>query len=377
MWCGIIQVSCAAARFALVRRGWLQVGAWLGVDACLLARRDRTGMLSRKKTYDLKHDVRLRFEIGNRVLRLAGTKKDAKAVHPKGTNFWLGPCNVEKVLPFDDYTVRDIRTGRVYPKVHVSRLRWAPKVDDEHRPLLDLCPVAALVDRRLRTIGGEHFVWYKIRWSKLTSLADEWRRREHLVEIAEMVAAYEALNPLPEYVVADYEQVSPVTTFETPAVAPDAARRARFKAHPPNSRPRQEKETVPVPEAPAPEPEVEQRPAAKPTATELTELQNSWLSVGSRVQVYYPHEREWHAATVESNRLAIPRKAGRHHRLEVEVRWDAPLPGEQPLRVLEYGDPHPMQPMRTRQPVVVKVSEAEHEALVSAAENEALGSTIV
>ena len=43
-----------------------------------------------------------------------------------------------------------------------------------------------------------------------------------------------------------------------------------------------------------------------PTRVQLEELQAGWLAEGSRVQVYYPYEMEWHAATVERTRLVVP-----------------------------------------------------------------------
>ena len=42
----------------------------------------RTGMLARKKVHDVRHDVALCSQVGSRVLRFAGTKKDRNAVHP-------------------------------------------------------------------------------------------------------------------------------------------------------------------------------------------------------------------------------------------------------------------------------------------------------
>ena len=322
----------------------------------------RTGMLARKKVYDLKHDVTLKFRVGDRVLRLAGTKKDAKAVHPKATDFWLGPCTVEAVLPFDDYDLRECRSGKEYKQVHVSRLKWSPlpRTEEQVRSL-ECCPVASLVDRRVRYTVEGVVVLYRVRWSRLSSLADEWRERAYLSDVADMVAAYDEAYPLPEGLITEDLVARAAQPFTTPNVAKEALERPRFQARPPASVDASKAPETP-PKAPVAPPQSaeladEVSDADTPSRQQLEELQSGWLADGSRVQVHYPydeHSCEWHAGSIASTKVSVPRKVGNPHKLKIVVRWDKPLDGDKKEYEFWYGGPYYMRPMRTRQPPIVK-----------------------
>ena len=318
----------------------------------------RVNMLARKKIYDLRHDVALKFRLGDLVLRMAGTKSDPHAVHPKGTDFWLGPCEVLEVKAFDDYLVKDQLTKRRYV-VHISRLKPAPpRRTTVPQALLDRAAVHSIVGRRVQQNADGPVVWYRIRWGGLTSLADEWRERALLQDIAGMVAAYDAVHPLPEGLVSDIAPEPPLQSFETPAADAEALERRRFRALPEvrSTAPPSE----PAPSAPSAPPPASEPPALSPHSVpsqqQLEELRNGWLSDGSRVQVYFPHESEWWAGTVIplGSRLVIPRKIGNSPQLHITVRWDQPSVEGDESWTLKYGGAHEIRPMRTRQPPVVK-----------------------
>ena len=329
----------------------------LGVARDAVSQKLRAGMLANKKVYDLRHDVRIRYCVGDRVLRMVGSKKEFKGVHPKGTEFFKGPNEIKAVLSHDDYRIKDLVTGQVYPRIHVSLLKPSPlRMELPASGTIERCPVHGLVGRRVQQTPSGPVVWYKIRWSRLTSLSDEWRERQYLEPIQDLVAEYELRDPLPPGTIVDDAEIEEGATFETPEPQLAAQNRPRFRALPPSAAhdpvveppaPSTSKDPPPLPTAP---------PADRkhaPTRKELEELQASWLADGARIQVLFPHEGEWHSGTVESTHLVVPR-TDKPHRLHVTVRWDAPDPPDEETWELAYGSEHTMRPMRTRRPAVEK-----------------------
>ncbi len=76
--------------------------------------------LSAKRVWDLRHDTRVQFAVGDRVLVIAGSVIDG--IHPKALEPTLGPYTVCRVLPRDNYQLSDLHTRRMHDVVNVSRL---------------------------------------------------------------------------------------------------------------------------------------------------------------------------------------------------------------------------------------------------------------
>jgi hypothetical protein len=158
--------------------------------------------LSAKKAWDLRHDTKLKFAAGDRVLVIAGTVVDGN--HPKAAEPTHGPFTVCKVLPRDNYQLSDLRTRRMHDVVNVSRLIAFPSrqkfSDIEERSRY---PVQAIINHRerlvplgdrseLSSLAGTKIVEYRIRWRGFSRNYDSWRASHYLSDIFELVSAYRA-----------------------------------------------------------------------------------------------------------------------------------------------------------------------------------------
>ena len=131
---------------------------------------------------NLKRDLRLKFEKGDRVLLKIETRV------PKLEWIWSGPYRVAEVLPNDVYTLRDLPNKRIIPDVHVSRLR-------DYLTVVDAVPLADdefLVEKILedRLVSGER--QYRIKWTGFPLSQATWEPEGNLlVRCADMLMTYQ------------------------------------------------------------------------------------------------------------------------------------------------------------------------------------------
>ena len=268
----------------------------------------RLNSLSRKRVYDLRHDVSLHFQPGNPVLVVVGTAYDTGAVHRKAAETTDGPFVILSVLPFDEYILQDRHTHQLKGKFHVSRLlpyhqrcspeEWQHYYSDNG----GRWPVRRIVDRRrAETFDSKlGFVpeWeYCIRWLGWPSNYDSWRSRPYLDSISELVNAYNSIDPLPDQPSLD---VVPRATDVPPLPASEAAlRRPHFRAS--------------APSAPAPE------PAAPSVALDISDR----FPAGSRVRIQLD-ENQSQTGTVIRTFVSRARPPETPRQRRIIVQYDDP-----------------------------------------------------
>ena len=137
--------------------------------------------------------------------------KHVDGVLPKAEEPTEGPYIVLEQLDQGNYVLGDLRSRRMHDVLHEKRLLPYPSRRlNTMQEIAERYTVERVVDRKFFNIGGERVLKYRIRWAGFEIVSDSWRSMDHLHDIAELVAAYNKLVPLPE------EEVSTILPLEEP-----------------------------------------------------------------------------------------------------------------------------------------------------------------
>ena len=230
----------------------------LGVVYDAVARKLKLNAIHRKRTFDLKRDVTLKFRPGDRVLLLKGTVVDKTITKREFATEgpYLGPFTVQRALERDNYLLCDLRTRRLHDKVHVERLVPYPSVSArEMESNSDYYSIRSIVGRRVvnlpetdRALGipkGTPTLQYRVRWAGFSPSSDTWLHPSYLGNIKHLVDAFDKKNGGP---VEGYEGISRDAAVDLPP--DDVAKYApRFRGHALRVREPSPEETL-EPEAP-------------------------------------------------------------------------------------------------------------------------------
>ena len=165
--------------------------------------------LNRVQKADLKREIKVVYRPGDRVLLVKG--KHVDGVLPKAEEPTEGPYIVLEQLDQGNYVLGDLRSRRMHDVLHEKRLLPYPSRRlNTMQEIAERYTVERVVDRKFFNIGGERVLKYRIRWAGFERVSDSWRSMDHLHDIAELVAAYNKLVPLPE------EEISTILPLEEP-----------------------------------------------------------------------------------------------------------------------------------------------------------------
>ena len=308
----------------------------------------RVNALTAKRKYDLRRDVTLWFQPGDRVLLIKGTVFDKSAVHVKAVVPMDGPFTVTRALPHDRYELADLGTRRIRSSIHVSRLvpyfgrveesdpRWKLTVHETGGSW----PVQGIVGRRLSTLvkpisdlgleKGEQLLEYRVRWTGFGRNSDTWRPLQSLGEIMELVNEYDQRNPRPAAMDEHLERV-PRPDSAVPPASAEAMKRRHYRSHPHpgEARPPLESSHNSVPDAPVPELMRTDAPLGEHSIQPAAELQQQLAAsmarfpVGARVRTKYRDQTSWDGTVVKSwlPRWRTVGKVPAHH---ITVSYDDP-----------------------------------------------------
>ena len=325
-----------------------QLNSW-GVVYDAVTTSLRTRALHAKKRYDLRRDVAQSFRPGARVLLVEGTVVDG--VHPKMDLPTRGPYTVQARLPRDRYVLTDLGSRRIHNVVHVSRLVRFPDQPAaaatwmlaEHAgggPGGGQWPVKAIVGKKrmMDKKSNAEVTHYLVRWVGFDRSYDQWRTRDELDSVADLVDLFDPPTADPLAVVPR------ATDAPQPPVAAEALARRRFVHRPDGSQAPLGGDapevplgvpsgdvalpTTEVPVARGAELEGESAtmagptgsPAATPAENDLTDR----FPVGSRVRVYYPAEKRSWTGSVIRSRVTKPRTVGKAADRLIDVLYDDP-----------------------------------------------------
>ena len=175
------------------------------LQACwkLVRRRLLLHALSSKRTQDTKHDTKIKFLPGQRVLvvKEKGGQFGGQAV-TKWHEPTHGPYRVVEALDHDNYKLTGLPSRRFHDVFHISRLAPYPLVTHEgDAPLPDGdYYVDSIIDRRLHLgsppseLGSYEFL---VRWLGYSPAHDTWETVSTLANAMDEVNIYNALYPIP------------------------------------------------------------------------------------------------------------------------------------------------------------------------------------
>ena len=308
----------------------------LNVTSDSLKRKLNTHAISAKARLDKKRDVKLEFEIGDKVLLTKGKYVDG--VLPKAEFPQDGPFTITQVLEGGNYRIRNRNTLRIHDVVHVDRLvplneRHVRKLDAEpHDARNGQWPVKAILNCRVITtenklLGykeGEPRLQYNIWWLDWPKTYGTWRESEHLLNIAQLVIDYHARNGWPP----GFEP-EPLRTVQVDEKTPSIPEATKARPH---FRYRSHSQRASAPPAAAPvQPEViEPQEVLPPQPRDLTDR----FPKGSRVETRWGADPTWWPGVVTHTRIFSPRKIEQWHRRDrhIYVLYDNPeLWGKEPF----------------------------------------------
>ena len=297
-----------------------------GVAYDSLVRKLNLNAISSKGRLDTRRDVTLKFAVGDRVTLVKGKFSDG--VLPKAEFPIDGPYTISKILPNDNYMIRDKKALRIHNVIHVSRLL---PLDERHIRKLDgaphdarngqwpvkailNCRVTTKVNHYLNHAEGTPRLQYEIWWLDWPRDYGTWRESEHLVNVAELVIAYHTKHSYPP-------GFEPATLDKDAKVAPpevkDKAKAVpHFRHHPQRS-------SVDEPAAAAPSTAPLPTPAAAaPQPRDISDR----FPVHTRVEVQWLPDPTWWPGVVVKSRVYSPHDANLWYKRDrrVEVLYDEP-----------------------------------------------------
>ena len=156
--------------------------------------RTRLGLnaLARKLERDAHQDIKLRFEVQDRVLLRKAPG------HPKWEEPYHGPYRIAEVLDQDNYRLRDLHSRMLLDTVNVDRLAPYPALTNHGDGSLaeDEQFIQRIVGRRLQPDGEGY--QYKVRWRGKQAHEDSWLSLEELANCHDLVREYNVnVDPLP------------------------------------------------------------------------------------------------------------------------------------------------------------------------------------
>jgi hypothetical protein len=185
--------------------------------------------LNRIEKTDLKREIRIEYKPGDRVLLVKGKYVDG--VLPKAEEPTEGPYTILRAEKPGNYVLGDIRSRRMHDVLNEARLLPYPSRRlNTMQECADRYTVERIVDRRVFTVRGEHVLKYRLRWAGFDKSSDSWRSMDHLHEIAELVAAYNRLVPLPSDHASTVLGRAAPDTVERPPPSEAALSRSHFRA---------------------------------------------------------------------------------------------------------------------------------------------------
>ena len=279
----------------------------------------RNAMAS-KKRYDLKHDVNMKFRVGQQVILVKGTFIDGNL--PKGEEPTFETIyTVSRVLGNDNYELQTRAGHQLKGPVHVTRMLPAcTPLDFSAEKGAAEYPVECIVDRRQRVAPrgprrGESIIEYRVKWVGYgRNYGAYWYPAEFLGPITELVAAYNSKHPLPPS--SEPTPAELRTEFGEPVhpgPTEEAASRPHFRRRPDAA------EEIEAPPAVS-EPE-EESEASEPPAADTSDI----FPAGSIIEVYYSGGHggaRWWRGTVIRTFVSRPRDGSPPTRV-IYVRFDA------------------------------------------------------
>ncbi|KAL3909916.1 MAG: hypothetical protein SGPRY_009253, partial [Prymnesium sp.] len=150
--------------------------------------------LANKKKHDLKRDVCLSFQVGDKVLVVRGAHVYSNL--PKAEVPSTGPYTICKVLSNDNYLVRGPGARRFRTPIHVERL--IPFLGEQTAAAATRNPVEAVISHRSKgSSEGSQSLEYRIRWLGFNKSYDSWNSVEYLSGIPHLLQAYHNKHGLP------------------------------------------------------------------------------------------------------------------------------------------------------------------------------------
>ena len=278
----------------------------------------QTNALHNKRRYDLRHDSRLVYRPGDRVLLIRGEVLD-KSPMPKADLPTDGPFTVAKALPFGRYVLKDLHNRRIHNVVPVKRLIPCPERPDFEANDWMLndpvtggrWPVQRVVGRREATDGC---VEYKLRWLGFAKTYDRWLPRQYLDNIAQLLTHYdESATPL----LLPAPELAPRAIDKAIPAAPTPVR-PHFRYHPPIAPVQPVLEPVVLAEGTAPPTATKDDPGVSTVKDELADR----FPIHTRVDVHFPLDKQWWTGTVVDSYVTRPRKQGVKRARHIVVQYD-------------------------------------------------------
>ena len=309
----------------------------------------RLNAISAKRKYDLRHDVGLWFKAGDRVLLTKGAATDKGAIQPKAEIPNEGPYTVQRALPYDRYSLTDLKTRQFRDTVHVSRLLpYFDKVpEDSSRWMIGNSPgdktggqwpVHSLVGRRTRVLEkrndelglpvGASVLEYKVRWVGWSPPSDRWRAVQYLSGIFELINEYDRHNPFTPGNARDILPTVDRPAEPTPIPTAQAQNRKHYRArlNPGPAPSLEDRQQGPIVLPQTEELEVNPQSMGESIEDARQRLQGSLnrLPVNTRVRVYYPKEDQWWPGTVSKSWLPRWKTVGKKSAHHIWVLYDDP-----------------------------------------------------
>ena len=287
---------------------------------------NRNAMAS-KKRYDLTHDVLMKFKVGNQVVLIKGAFIDGnlpKAEEPTFETIYT----VSRVLEKDNYELQTRDGKQLKDPVHVSRMLPActPQDFSAEKGAAEY-PVECIIGRRSRLVPrgprkGETVIEYRVKWVGYgRNYHAYWYPAELLGSITELVAAYNALHPLPPASEPKQAELRyEAAEITQPEPSKDALRRPHFRRRP---------EAVDAAALPPPATEGDGSDGDEPAETAMPDTADRFPA-GSLVEVHYTSGHggaRWWRGTVVRTYISRPRNEAPPDRV-ICVRFEA----------TEYGD---------------------------------------
>ena len=299
--------------------------------------------LHRLRQFNLARDVNTEhLTPGTRILITKGAAMDKKL--PKAEEPNEGPFTIERVLPNGDLALADVRGRRFKNQIHPERAIRFPSVRTiAQTELSDWYPVERIRDRRVSEDGST--LEYRLEWCGFDASAYRtWLSMDFLIDIAPLVADYNAKYPLPaEFAPELHERVSR-DAVAPPPVESAARERAHFRrSKPVDSGPAaaEQPEQIPLVTAPSLPPvastevEDESSPVAPSSDPSPEPLSTTLLLEGVKVEVFFNDTRTplqlrfakglhdvWLPATVRRVRIQPSRRSQPERRFVI-VLFDA------------------------------------------------------
>ena len=305
--------------------------------------------ISAKDRMDVRRDVTLKYQEGDKVLLVKGRFVDG--VLPKAEFPTDGPYIIAKVLPKDNYLLRSRGAMRIHEVVSVDRLL---PVNERHIRKLDGAPhdrnngqwpVKAIIDCKVTTAVNNYLQYpkgtprlkYLIWWLDYPRSYGTWRESEHLVNVAELVIAYHSKHGYPEGFAPEPLHVERSDIVTQPPVTSAAKRVPHFRHHP-QRLPSTPEVTSNPPAVAEIEATVEPEDTLIPRARDVTDK----YPKGSRIQIRTNSETEWHSGVVIDTWIYTPKAANKWHLRDRRIKFqfdDAKRWGPSPF-IYDLGEGH-------------------------------------